>query len=188
MRFCPKMCRPSSNSGSAPRRPTSCWYRSTSVWHRPKWRFVIADAGADMLFVGSDFYPLVEKVAHEMKSVRRIIALEARHNSWVNYSDLARRPADRRSCDADRTGTLRHPDVHQRHDRPSEGSATQSRQSSAAGAGRAPALGRMARKRRQPCLHAVVSHRRQRLGVDRILSRHRHRADARRGSRSLFCA
>ena len=61
----------------------------------PEVAFVIADAGADMLFVGSDFYPLVEKVAHEMKSVRRIIALEAPHNSWVNYSDwLAAQPID----------------------------------------------------------------------------------------------
>jgi long-chain acyl-CoA synthetase len=53
----------------------------------PEVAYVIADAGAELLFVGADFYPLVEKVAHEMKSVRRIIALDAPHGSWTSYAD-----------------------------------------------------------------------------------------------------
>jgi len=47
--------------------------------------FVLNDAGAELLLVGADFYPLVEKVERELKSVRRIIALDGRHPSWIDY-------------------------------------------------------------------------------------------------------
>jgi long-chain acyl-CoA synthetase len=64
----------------------------------PEAAYVIADAGAEILFVGSDFYPLAEKVAYELKSVRRIIALDGAHKSWSDYSDwLAAQPATDRS-------------------------------------------------------------------------------------------
>jgi long-chain acyl-CoA synthetase len=53
----------------------------------PEAAFVVADAGAEVLFVGADFYSLVDKIAPEMKSVRRIIALDAAHGSWATYSD-----------------------------------------------------------------------------------------------------
>ncbi len=57
----------------------------------PEVAYVVEDAGAELLFVGADFYPLVDKVAQELKSVRRIIALEGPHGSWENYADwLAR--------------------------------------------------------------------------------------------------
>jgi len=49
--------------------------------------YVVADAGAELLFVGADFYPVVDKVAQEMKSVRQIIALDEPHGSWTNYAD-----------------------------------------------------------------------------------------------------
>jgi long-chain acyl-CoA synthetase len=52
----------------------------------PEVAYVVADAGAEVLFVGADFYPIVEKVAHEMKSVRRIIALDGGHSSWPDYT------------------------------------------------------------------------------------------------------
>jgi long-chain acyl-CoA synthetase len=51
----------------------------------PEVAYVVEDAGADLLFVGADFYPLVEKAAPELKSVRRIIALDGGHNSWADY-------------------------------------------------------------------------------------------------------
>ncbi len=53
----------------------------------PEAAYVIADAGAQLLFVSAEFYPLVEKVAQELKSVRRIIALDGAHGPWVDYSD-----------------------------------------------------------------------------------------------------
>ena len=60
----------------------------------PEVAYVIDDAGAEILFVSADFYPLVEKVAHDLKSVRRIIALDGGHASWTDYAEwLAAQPA-----------------------------------------------------------------------------------------------
>lgn len=60
----------------------------------PEAAFVIEDAAAELLFVGTDFYPLVEKVERELKSVRRIIALDGGHASWIDYEQwLAAQPA-----------------------------------------------------------------------------------------------
>jgi len=59
----------------------------------PEAAYVVEDAGAQLLFVGADFYPLVEKIADQLKSVRRIIALDGPHRSWINYADwLAAQP------------------------------------------------------------------------------------------------
>ena len=59
----------------------------------PEVAYVVDDAGAEILFVSADFYPLVEKVAHELKSVRRIIALDGGHPSWIGYAEwLAGQP------------------------------------------------------------------------------------------------
>jgi long-chain acyl-CoA synthetase len=49
--------------------------------------FVVDDAGAEILFVSADFYPLVEKIAPDLKSVRRIIALDGGHDRWTGYAD-----------------------------------------------------------------------------------------------------
>jgi long-chain acyl-CoA synthetase len=51
----------------------------------PEAAFVINDAKAELLFVGADFYPLVEKMAGELTSVRRIIALDGDHPDWPDY-------------------------------------------------------------------------------------------------------
>jgi len=61
----------------------------------PEVAFVVEDAGAELLFVGPDFYPLVDKVAPELKSVRRIIALDGAHGDWETYTDWVARQSDR---------------------------------------------------------------------------------------------
>jgi long-chain acyl-CoA synthetase len=59
----------------------------------PEVAYVIDDAGAELLFVSADFYPLVEKVAHELKSIRRVVALDGGHESWIGYAEwLAGQP------------------------------------------------------------------------------------------------
>jgi len=62
----------------------------------PEVAYVVVDAGAEILFVSADFYPLVEKVAQDLKSVRRIIALDGGHQSWIGYSEwvAAQQPGD----------------------------------------------------------------------------------------------
>jgi len=52
----------------------------------PEVAFVIDDAEAEVLFVGRDFYPLVEGIAGELKTVRRIVALDGGHDDWSDYA------------------------------------------------------------------------------------------------------
>jgi long-chain acyl-CoA synthetase len=60
----------------------------------PEIAFVVNDAAAALLLVGADFYPVVEKVADELKTVREIIALDGKHAVWRDYKDwLARHEA-----------------------------------------------------------------------------------------------
>jgi long-chain acyl-CoA synthetase len=55
----------------------------------PEIAFVVNDAQAELLFVGKDFYGAVEKIAHELNSVRAIIALDGSHPDWPDYAAWA---------------------------------------------------------------------------------------------------
>ena len=48
--------------------------------------YVVNDAQAEFLFVGRDFYPVIEKVRGELASVRRIVALHGEHPEWPGYA------------------------------------------------------------------------------------------------------
>jgi acyl-CoA synthetase (AMP-forming)/AMP-acid ligase II len=52
----------------------------------PEIAYVVNDAKADLLFVGRDFYPLVEKLGGELASVRRVVALDGEHPEWPAYA------------------------------------------------------------------------------------------------------
>ncbi len=59
----------------------------------PEVAYVVNDAQAELLFVGVDFYPLVEKIRDELKTVRQIIALDGDHPAWPAYDGwLAAQP------------------------------------------------------------------------------------------------
>jgi long-chain acyl-CoA synthetase len=51
----------------------------------PEVAYVVEHARAELLFVGADFYPLVREIAHELKSVRRIIALDGPNAAFTDY-------------------------------------------------------------------------------------------------------
>ena len=53
----------------------------------PEVAFVVNDAQAEIFLVGADFYAAVEKVAHELGSVRKIIAIDGGHPAWPAYAD-----------------------------------------------------------------------------------------------------
>ncbi|MGA9319873.1 MAG: fatty acid--CoA ligase [Xanthobacteraceae bacterium] len=53
----------------------------------PEVAYVVDDAGAELLFVGADFYPLVEKIAPDLKTVHRIVALDGPHAGWIGYAE-----------------------------------------------------------------------------------------------------
>ncbi len=52
----------------------------------PEIAFVVNDAQAELLFVGADFYGAVEKIAHDLKHARAIIALDGKHPQWADYT------------------------------------------------------------------------------------------------------
>ena len=51
----------------------------------PEIAYVINDALAEALFVGEEFFPVIEKVLPELKTVRKVIALDAPHEGWDTY-------------------------------------------------------------------------------------------------------
>jgi acyl-CoA synthetase (AMP-forming)/AMP-acid ligase II len=51
----------------------------------PEIAYVVNDAAAELLFVGADFYAAIEKVRADLKTVRRIFALDGPHADWVEY-------------------------------------------------------------------------------------------------------
>ncbi len=51
----------------------------------PEVRFIVADAGAEVLFVGPEFSALVEGIQDELPSLRTIIALGGEHPEWEGY-------------------------------------------------------------------------------------------------------
>jgi len=51
----------------------------------PEVRFIVDDAGAEVLFVGPEFAALVEAIREELPSLRAIVALGADHGAWEAY-------------------------------------------------------------------------------------------------------
>lgn len=61
----------------------------------PEVAYVINDAQAEALFVGQDFFPVIEKVLPELRTVKKVIAIDAPHEGWEHYPDWRdAQPAD----------------------------------------------------------------------------------------------
>lgn len=52
----------------------------------PEVAYVINDAEAEMLFVDEEFFPVIEKVRDQLKTVRHIVALNGRHPGWQDFA------------------------------------------------------------------------------------------------------
>ncbi len=59
----------------------------------PEVAYVVDDAAAELLFVGADYYALVETIEPALKTVRRIIALDGNHPRWPAYEEWRARQA-----------------------------------------------------------------------------------------------
>jgi long-chain acyl-CoA synthetase len=59
---------------------------------------IVNDAEAEMLFVGAEFFPVIEKIRGELKTVRKIVALDGSHPDWEPFAAWRDRqpPADPR--------------------------------------------------------------------------------------------
>ncbi len=53
----------------------------------PEVAYVINDAMAEVLFVGQEFFPVIEKVLPELRSVKKVIAIDASHDGWEHYPE-----------------------------------------------------------------------------------------------------
>ncbi|MBK9610517.1 fatty acid--CoA ligase [Candidatus Amarobacter glycogenicus] len=51
----------------------------------PEIAFVLNDARAEVLFVGKEFFPVLEDLLPGLKDVRKVIALDAPHSGWEEY-------------------------------------------------------------------------------------------------------
>jgi hypothetical protein len=60
----------------------------------PEVLHIVNDAKAEILFVGEEFFPVVEKICDELKTVRKIVAFGARHPTWESFDTWRDRHAD----------------------------------------------------------------------------------------------
>ncbi|HSE98486.1 MAG TPA: AMP-binding protein, partial [Blastocatellia bacterium] len=60
----------------------------------PEVSYIINDSMAEVLFVGEEFFPAVEKILGELKTVKKIIALNGSHADWEGYLHWRDRQAD----------------------------------------------------------------------------------------------
>ncbi len=52
----------------------------------PEIAYVINDAQAEILFVGEEFFPAIEKIRHELTTVRTIVAFNGKHAQWQSFA------------------------------------------------------------------------------------------------------
>ena len=60
----------------------------------PEVLHIVNDAEAEILFVGEEFFPIVERIQAELKTVRRIVALGPRHAAWSGFAEWRDRHPD----------------------------------------------------------------------------------------------
>jgi acyl-CoA synthetase (AMP-forming)/AMP-acid ligase II len=53
----------------------------------PEIEYIINDACVDILFVGADFYEIIEQLQSSLSSVRKVIAIDGDHNVWTDYRE-----------------------------------------------------------------------------------------------------
>jgi acyl-CoA synthetase (AMP-forming)/AMP-acid ligase II len=51
----------------------------------PEIAYVLNDAGCDVLFVGSDYYDMVDRIAMETPNLKTVIGMEGGHNRYESY-------------------------------------------------------------------------------------------------------
>lgn len=52
----------------------------------PEVLHIVNDAEAEVLFVGEEYFPVIEKIRGELKTVRKIVALDGRHIAWEGFA------------------------------------------------------------------------------------------------------
>lgn len=52
----------------------------------PEVEHIVNDAEAEILFVGEEYYPVIERIRDGLKTVRKIVTLGDRHGAWERNS------------------------------------------------------------------------------------------------------
>ena len=52
----------------------------------PEVAFVLNDAGCEILFVGKDFYPVIEKILPDCPQLKTVIAIDGEHGDWQDFA------------------------------------------------------------------------------------------------------
>ncbi|KCZ51075.1 long-chain-fatty-acid--CoA ligase [Hyphomonas pacifica] len=52
----------------------------------PEVKFILSDANVKVLFVGRDFYDMIDKIRTELPDVQHIIAIDEPHGDWPTYN------------------------------------------------------------------------------------------------------
>src|SRR5215218_3237265 len=60
----------------------------------PEVLHIVNDAKAEILFVGEEFFPVVEKIRDQLTTVRKIVAFGARHPAWESFDTWRDRHPD----------------------------------------------------------------------------------------------
>lgn len=53
----------------------------------PELAFVIADADCEILFVGAEFYGVIDQIRSQLPRIKRVIAVDGGHAQWPAYED-----------------------------------------------------------------------------------------------------
>lgn len=60
----------------------------------PEIAYILNDAAAEVLFVGADFYDVVDAIRAELKTVRKIVALDGGRRDWEAYEAWREKQSD----------------------------------------------------------------------------------------------
>jgi long-chain acyl-CoA synthetase len=61
----------------------------------PEVLHIVNDAEAEILFVGEEYFSVVEKIRDELKTVRKVVTLGARHGAWEAFAEWRDRHSDK---------------------------------------------------------------------------------------------
>jgi acyl-CoA synthetase (AMP-forming)/AMP-acid ligase II len=61
----------------------------------PEVLHILNDSEAEILFIGAEYFPVIEKLRDELKTIRKVIAFGARHGAWESFADWRDRQSER---------------------------------------------------------------------------------------------
>ena len=51
----------------------------------PEVSYVLNDSESEVLFVGADFYPVIDKILEDLPKIKKVVAIDGDHESYQDY-------------------------------------------------------------------------------------------------------